>query len=165
MDTKEVRELFERIKSFYNMFVYDDKKILEWHKFLKDYDCEEVNKELDKYINNGYDNPPLVYHLNRNLSKIETQEESSWITECEYCKQRFTIYNNDMREYEKHHRKCQKIDFIDRMSMRYRGVHVASVKYYEMNDEELESAYRKIMNFYLQNRDKEQKLIKDFPNE
>ncbi len=166
MDTKEVRELFERIKSFYNMFIYDDKKILEWHKFLKDYDPNEVNNALDNYISNSYDNPPLVYHLVRGLVKIETKEESSWITECDICKQKFKIINNDMTEYEKHFRKCSKIDFIDRMCVKFRGHHVATAKYYEMSDTDLDIAYHKIMNFYLQNKDKDEKeFFKDFPEE
>lgn len=166
MNAREIKDLFDRIKSHYTMFTYDDKKIQEWYRFLKDYDNDEVNKELDKYIGYGYDNPPLVHHLNRNLTKKETNEENSWITECEYCKQRFTIYNNDMREYEKHHRKCSKIDFIDRMCVRFRGHHVATAKYYEMSDSELDSAYHQIMNFYLQNKDKDEKeFLKDFPDE
>ena len=166
MNTKEVKELFERIKSFYNMFVYDDKKILEWHKFLKDYDCGEVNNAFDNYVNNSYDNPPLVYHLARGLNKIETPEENSWITCCDICGERITIYNNDMTDYEKHFRKCSKIDFIDRMSMKFKKRNVAKCKYYEMSDSDLDIAYHKIMNFYLQNKDKDEKeFFKDFPDE
>ena len=166
MNKQEIAKLFSRIKSHYNTFTTGDEKIEEWYKFLKDYDCEEVNKELDKYIGYGYDNPPLVHHLNRNLSKKETLEENSWITECDICKERITIYNNDMTEYEKHFRKCSKIDFIDRMCVKFRGHHVATAKYYEMSDSELDSAYHQIMNFYLQNKDKDEKeFLKDFPAE
>ena len=166
MNKQEIAKLFNRIKSHYNTFTTGDEKIEEWYKFLKDYDCEEVNNELDKYISNGYDNPPLVHHLNRNLIKKETLEENSWITCCDICGERITIYGNDMEDYEKHWRKCSKIDFIDRMCVRFKGHHVAKVKYYEMNDDELGTAYRKIMNFYLQNKDKDEKeFFKDFPDE
>lgn len=166
MNKQEIAKLFNRIKSHYNTFTTGDEKIEEWYKFLKDYDCKEVNNELDKYINNSYDNPPLVHHLNRNLSKIETKEESSWITCCDICGERIKIFGNDMTKYEKHWRKCSKIDFIDRMGVKFRGHHVAKAKYYEMSDTDLDIAYHKIMNFYLQNKDKDEKeFLKDFPDE
>lgn len=152
MNKKQINELFGRIKNHYNTFTISESKIEEWQKFLKDYDSKEVNNALDTYLTNDYDNPPLVYHLIRNLKKLETIEDNSWVTECDLCKQRFRIYNNDMSEYEKHFRKCSKIDFIDRMSVKFRGKHVALSKYYEMNDDELNSVYRKIMDFYLKNR-------------
>jgi len=69
-----------------------------------------------------------------------------------------------MSEYDKHYRKCQKIDFINRMSQKYKGVPAAIVKYYEMSDDELDRAYRKIMDFYVQHREKPE-LFKKIPNE
>lgn len=157
MNKQEISKLFNRIKNHYNTFTTGDEKIEEWYKFLKDYDSKEINKSLDNYLTNSYDNPPLVYHLTKGLSKIETPEESSWITECDICKQRIKIYNNDMREYEKHFRRCSKIDFIDTISMKFRNKHISSVKYYEMSDTELDSVYHQIMNFYLQNKDNKDK--------
>lgn len=153
MNAREIKDLFDRIKSHYTMFTYDDKKIQEWYRFLKDYDNDEVNEQFNKYLTNSYDNPPQVHHLIKNLSK-KNEEDDIWITECDICKQRFKIVNNDMYEYEKHHRKCSKIDFIDRMSMRYKKKHIASVVYYEMSDEELDNAYREIMDYYMSNKDK-----------
>ena len=67
MNYADVKELFERIKSYYNMFVYDDKKTNEWYKFLKDYDTTEVNNNLDKYVRESNEQPPLVYALIKGL--------------------------------------------------------------------------------------------------
>ena len=165
MNKKEISGLFKRIKNHYDVFSVSEDKIEEWYRFLKDYDAEDVYKSLDNYLSNDYDNPPLVYHLTRGLRKVEVPEESCWITECDICKKRITIYNNDMTDYEKHRRRCAKIDFIDTMSKRLRGEGVAICKYYEMSDDELEKAYRKIMNYYLQTRDEEKPAYKPIPDE
>ena len=162
MDIKKVKELFERIKRYYNMFVYDDSKIQEWHKFLKDYDPTEVNGNLDKYVSESHEQPPLVYALISGLQKTEQEPEKIYLMKCEYCGHPMYV-GNDMTDFLAHERECMKIDFIDRMSVKFRGKHVATVKYYEMSKEELNRAYHQIMNYYLQNKDKEQKLWKEFP--
>lgn len=164
MNTKEVKELFERIKSFYNMFVYDDKKILEWHKFLREYEPIEVNNNLDKYVSESNEQPPLVYTLIKGLEKTEKEPEKVYLMKCEYCGAPMYV-GKDMTDFLAHERECMKIDFIDRMSVKFRGKHVAMAKYYEMSKEELDEAYHQIMNYYLKNKDSQQKVFKDFPDE
>ena len=68
-----------------------------------------------------------------------------------------------MSEFDKHYRKCQKIDFIDRIVFRYKGQHIASVKYYQMNDEELEENYQKTMKYYREHRDLKPSILKEMP--
>lgn len=164
MNKIEISNLFKRINNHYNMFTISEEKIEEWYKFLKDYDSDEVNKELDKYINYGYDNAPFLYQLNRGLTKIQTKEEKSWITCCDICGEKITIYGNDMEEYEIHFRKCSKIDFIDRMSKKYKGKGITWRTYYDMSDEDLDIAYHQIMNYWLQHRE-DNNLLKAIPNE
>ncbi len=50
------------------------------------------------------------------------------------------------------------------MCMRYKNNHIPITEYYEMDDEELDKRYRKIMDFYLQNRE-EKDLFKKMPDE
>lgn len=165
MNAREIKDLFDRIKSHYTMFTYDDKKIQEWYRFLKDYDNDEVNEQFNKYLTNSYDNPPLIFNLTKNLDPIKKEEiKDIWITECDICKQKFKIVNDDMREFEKHFRKCSKIDFIDRMSMRYKKRHIASVVYYEMSDDELNKAYRQTMDYYVAHSD-DTNIMKKMPSE
>ena len=71
MNYSDVKKLFGRIKSYYNMFTYDDNKANDWYKFLKSYDAREVNDNLDKYVSESNEQPPLVYALIRGLDKIE----------------------------------------------------------------------------------------------
>lgn len=166
MNKQEIAKLFNRIKNHYNTFTTGDEKIEEWHRFLKDYDVNEINDAFDEYISYGYENPPIMFSLTKRLSKIQPKEEDYWITSCDICGERITIYGDDMADYEKHRRKCSKIDFIDRMSKKFRGAGVALSKYYEMSDIDLDVAYHKIMNFYLQNKDKDEKeFLKEMPQE
>ena len=46
MNTREIRELFEKIKMYYNVFTFNDEKIKEWYRILKDYDANDVEKKL-----------------------------------------------------------------------------------------------------------------------
>ena len=55
-----------------------------------------------------------------------------------------------MTEFNKHYRKCQKIDFIDRMTFKKCQRHIPMVEFYNKADEDLESAYRKAMNYYIE---------------
>ena len=154
MNIREVKELFERIKRHYNVFTYDDGKIQEWYKFLKDYSSEDVNKRFDEYLSYGYDQPPYCMSLTKNIEKIKrNNEDDSWITECDICKKRITIYNNDMTDYEIHRRKCSKIDFIDRMSKKYKEKGITWRTYYDMSDTDLDIEYHRAMNFWLQNKE------------
>lgn len=164
MRENQIIDLFKKIKIHYNTFVYDTDKVKEWHRFLKDYDSDDVNNNLDNYITTGYENPPLVYSLIKGIAKIEAPQEKEWVTRCDICGTEIRIYGDDMSDFDKHYRKCQKIDFINRMSNKYRGINVALAKYYEMSNEELDKAYRKIMDFYVQHRE-ETDLLKQFPEE
>jgi hypothetical protein len=127
------------------MFSYDDAKILEWHKFLKEYSAKEVGNNFDKYILEYHDRPPLFYELTRNLEKITPTEEKEVYIGCELCGKRILV-GNDWREFEEHHRRCAKIDFIDRQSKEIRGEGIDKQHFREMSDEELDKKYYKIMN-------------------
>lgn len=164
MKTDEIIKLFDRIKMHYTMFTYNDEKVKEWHKFLKDYSNEDVNRRLDEYLSYGYEQPPFCMALTKGIEKIKkSDEDDSWVTECDICKEKIRIYGNDMSEFDKHYRKCQKIDFIDRIVFRYKGQHIAIVKYYQMSDEELEDNYQRTMKYYREHRDSKPSTLKQMP--
>lgn len=153
MTRNEFTTLFKKLQSEFSDFSVDYD---EWYRVLSNYSYSDVLNNLKNYRGNT---PPIYLTLIKGLKKEE--KINDWITECDICKQKIKIYNNDMREYEKHFRKCSKIDFIDRMCMKFQDHHVVTSKYYEMSDIDLDIAYHKIMNFYLQNKDKKENEIKD----
>ena len=148
MNKQEIALLFNRIKNHYNTFTTNDEKIQEWYRFLKDYSATDVNRRLDEYLKCEYDQPPLCMSLTRGIEKIKRDTKNSWTTCCDICKEHITIYENDMTDYETHRRRCSKIDFINDMSLRIKHEPINKQKYYEMTDEELERAYRPVMDYY-----------------
>ena len=144
MNKKEILELFNRIKNHYNIFTYDDAKIIEWQKFLKEYDAKEVSSNFDKYILEYHDRPPLFYELTRGLEKITPIEEKEVYIGCDLCGKRILV-GNDWEEFEVHHRRCSKIDFIDRQSKEIRGEGINKEHFRELSDKELDEKYNKIM--------------------
>ena len=58
-----------------------------------------------------------------------------------------------MTDYEIHRRKCSKIDFIDRMSKKYKEKGITWRTYYDMSDTDLDIEYHRAMNFWLQNKE------------
>lgn len=148
MKQNDVITLFERIKNHYNIFVYDDNKVKEWHRFLKDFNNSEVLDNLDKYILEYHDRPPLVFELTRGLEKNTTPEVKEQCIQCDLCKQ--LVYCYDWSEFDKHYRKCQKIDFIDRQSKAIRGYGITKAIYYNKSDEELDRDYRKVMDNWVE---------------
>ena len=146
MTVKDIKILFDRIKKHYNMFGYDDAKIAEWYKFLKDYDPKDIDNAFDKYLLDIHDNPPMVTSLTRGLEKMTDRvpEKPVYIA-CDLCGEKILI-GNDWNPFEVHRRKCSKIDFIDREAKRIRGEGIDKEHYKEMTDEELNTRYRKVMD-------------------
>lgn len=160
MTFEEVGKLFERIKHNYSIFAYNDGKLKEWHKVLKNFDSKEVNNNFDNYIENN-EQPPIIFSLIRGLQKIEQdQEDKIDYMKCEYCGKLMMVINKNMEDFLTHERKCQKIDFINRMSEEYRNKKINKSIYYSMGEEELENNYRQIMNFYVSNRTEDVQIIK-----
>lgn len=145
MNAKEIKELFEKIKRHYNVFTYDDGKIQEWHRFLKDYRKEDILENFDRYLLEQHEQPPMVVSLNRGLHKEEQEEQLHYI-QCDLCGEKILVGNSNWEDFEKHHRKCEKIDFIDRQCKAIHGKGITKETYRAMSDEELEKNYRQYMN-------------------
>lgn len=145
MTRNEFNQIFTKIRNEYNDFEgdYDD-----WYGVLQEYSYQDILKKLNERMSTT---APIHINLVKGLKKEEKVED--WITECDLCKQKIVIHNNDMTEFDKHYRRCQKIDFIDRINFNYKQRHITMAVYYEMSDEELEENYRKTMNYYLEHRD------------
>lgn len=140
MTRNDFNTLFKTIQNDFSDFNADYD---EWYKMLCNYSYEDV---LKKYNNYKGTTPPIYSTLIKNLKEEEKIED--WITCCDICKKRITIHNNDMTDYEKHFRKCSKIDFIDRMSKRKHNKGIEKADYYNMQEDIFERIYRKAMEYY-----------------
>lgn len=135
MKVTELTKMFERIKKHYNTFGYDDGKVAEWHRFLKDYNNESILKNLDTYILEYHDRPPTMSELIRGADKEITEERKPVFIQCDICKKKILV-GDDWDVFETHHRRCSKIDFIHRR----RGINLTN-----KNDYEIDRAYRESM--------------------
>lgn len=149
MKENEIIKLFDKIKMHYNTFVYDTDKVKEWHRFLKEYDCKDVLDSFDKYVLEYHDRPPLVFELTRGLDRIEREPEKYVYIQCDLCKEKILV-GDDSTPFDKHYRKCQKIDFIDRQAKEIRGYGITKSIYYNKSDEELDKDYRKVMDNWVE---------------
>lgn len=140
MTRDEFTKLFNYVRNEYSDFTGDYD---EWYRVLGEYSYEDVIKKIKERSSTT---APIHSYLIKGLKKEEKIED--WITECDICKQRITIHNNDMTDYEKHRRRCSKIDFINDMSLRIKHEPINKQKYYAMSEEELERAYRPVMEYY-----------------
>ena len=155
----------DKIKSIYNTFTNSEEKINEWYRFLKDYNASDVFKNYEEYVVNN-EQPPIIHSLIRGLSKVKKEGAPAKYVkmQCDICRELILVGPDDWEVFETHHRKCSKIDFIDRQSQKLRGEPIDKEKYYALSDEELDSIYRKVMDMYLKTRDNAS-FIKRIPNE
>lgn len=78
--------------------------------------------------------------------KPENYKEVS--IQCDLCKEAIPFTTWD--DFDKHYRRCQKIDFIDRQAKELKGAGIDKEFYYNMGTEELDNRYRKIMDNWKQ---------------
>lgn len=140
MIKKEFDTLIKRIRDMYSSFNVDED---EWFKVLGEYSYDDVSNNLQNY---SKDIPPLYTHLIKGLKK-EIKQAPLHI-QCDLCGE-LVLVDDDWGVYEKHHRKCEKIDFIDRQSKRINKTGITKSIYYKMSDEELEKNYRPYMNRWI----------------
>lgn len=164
MNKRETINLMERIKNIYSMFSYDENKLNEWYRFLKNYTNESVLENYDKYVLEGLERPPLVAELIRNADKVNEEAKPPVYIQCDICRKKLLIGEDDWDIFEKHHRKCSKIDFIDRQTQKTLGEVINKDEYYAMSDDELDSIYRKVMDTYMRMKNSTS-FLKRIPDE
>lgn len=130
MKKQEYKQLLISIRGIFPNFRGDED--------LLNYKYEEVKANFLKHNSNEeitYDD--LVEGL-----RYENEKEA--IMQCDLCGEK--IPYTTWEDFEKHHRKCEKIDFIDRQCKAIHGKGITKEKYRAMSDEELEKNYRPYMN-------------------
>lgn len=132
MQRIELNNLTRTIQSVYSDYIEDER--------LLDYDFNEVKKN---YLHHkGIETPTydlLIKGLNQVAPNILT-------VKCEYCGESIKYLN--WETYDKHWRRCSKIDFINRQAKELKGEGIDYSIYRSMSDEELNQRYRKIMDYY-----------------
>lgn len=137
MTKTEFDTLLKKIRDIYPDFKVDE---VEWWEHLKEYSYQDVYKNV---LHHSGTNAPLYADLKKGLKKEEKKKD--WLLKCPVC-DKWLKYDGNWEEYDKHWRRCQKIDFINNQSKELRGEEIDIERYRNMSDEELDRRYRKIMD-------------------
>lgn len=135
MTKKELLELTKAIRGIYPSFKgYDD---------LSNFKYEEVYRNFQ--LHSGLEEPTYE----ELIEGLRYEDEKDIWMQCDLCKEK--IYYTTWEEFDKHHRKCEKIDFIDRQAKELKGEGINKEHFRMLPDNELEEKYRKWMDNYLRN--------------
>lgn len=137
MIRREYDTLLKKIQSIYPTFSVDEE---EWWNIFNKYSYKEVCENLENY---DEDRPPLYMNLVKGL-KEEVKRKPAYI-QCDICKEKILVAD-DWDVFEEHHRRCSKIDFIDRECKRIKGEGIDYSFYKFMSEDDLNQRYRKIMD-------------------
>ena len=145
MTIEETKQIVDKIKihrpSFGGQFDKSglDKLKLEWFRILEPYDYDDVNKKLDEYFKNGdnFGKYPDVYYLIKYLTKHEDKLKSGVIyVRCQICKNLYSL-----TEYNEHFEKCNSIDYLCSMSLKYFNKKLNREKLENANKTEFDKYY------------------------
>lgn len=143
MTRDEVKKLMNRIKNNYPTFVYDDYKLTEWCKELKDYDETDVHNKLEEHMRNENfgRQEPKVYFLTKYLQKVGVKDDTQdMFVYCSLCRKLIRV-----KGYRKHYDRCSSIEYISKQVLKYKGQVIDKKKYYAMSDESFEQMYNKFL--------------------
>ena len=144
MEKKETINFMQRIKSHYQEFVIDDFKIEEWHKELKKYDYEDVNKKLEEHLSSETfgEQIPKLYFLTKYLIPTEDKGKIRHYTVvCQLCGKEVAD-----TEFDDHFIRCSAAQAIVRDLRKYFNLTVDYQQLMSMSSQRFEEVYVKYLN-------------------
>lgn len=129
MTKKEYDTLLRNIRGIYPSFRGDE--------VLLNYKYSEVYKNFANY---GGTETPTYDDL---LDGLNYESEKDVWMQCDLCKEK--IHYTTWDDFDRHHRRCEKIDFINRQAKELGGRGIDYNYYRTMSDRELDERYNKIM--------------------
>lgn len=149
MNKAEVRNLLKKIQSNYPSFLMSEDKLEEWHKELKDYDCEDVLNRVDEHFRSEKygRQEPRVYFLTKGLVKTKNKAKRKGIKiRCNICGE--VVLLND---FDKHFDRCSSVKYLNDQNLKYFGKEIDREKYMQMDDNEFSYKYNKFCEYVLEN--------------
>lgn len=156
MNKAEVRNLLKKIQSNYSAFLMSEDKLEEWHKELKDYDCEDVLNRVDEHLRSEKygRQEPRVYLLTKGLVKTENKAKREGIKiRCSICGE--SVLLND---FDKHFDRCSSVKYLNDQNKKYFGKEIDKDKYMNMDDREFNYKYDKFCEYVLQNTNNKKEI-------
>lgn len=149
MTKNETKTLLNKIKGYYNNQFFIDEYVIEaWYETMKDYEIEDTEEHIQKYIKDNPDIPPKPHTFKKGLltkqEKIQLKN-AKHIVECNLCHRWMPL-----PQYDDHYEKCLDIEYL---------VSIAHSKEENITREDLENCKQEIINKLLNKyKPTEQKL-------
>ena len=142
MEKLETQKILNKITIFRQSFLIRKDTIDEWHKILKPYRYEDVDKKLDDYFkeSNNFGQYPDAYYLTRYLrTEEELTNNQDIYSRCSLCG-KIINYN----EYKDHFNRCSDIDYIKKCGKEHLHKKFDENKLWEMNNTTFNELYWKV---------------------
>lgn len=149
MNKAEVRNLLKKIQSNYPSFLMSEDKLEEWHKELKDYDCEDVLNRVDEHFRSEKygRQEPRVYLLTKGLVKTKNKAKRKGIKiRCNICCEVVLL-----NEFDNHFDRCSSVKYLNDQNKKYFDKEIDKEKYMNMSDKEFNYKYDKFCEYILEN--------------
>ena len=156
MNKAEVRNLLKKIQSNYPSFLVSEDKLEEWHKELKDYDCEDVLNKVDEHLRSEKygRQEPRVYLLTKGLVKTKNKAKRKGIKiRCNICGEVVLL-----NEFDNHFDRCSSVKYLNDQNLKYFGKEIDKEKYMNMNDKEFDYKYDKFCEYVLTNSNNDEEI-------
>lgn len=157
MTIEQTRDFMERIKQHYQEFTIDNPRIEEWHRELRKYAYDDVDKKLDEHLKSeqfGNQIPKLFFltkYLTPEKDKIKNKGESL-LVRCTICG-KIVKYTN----FQNHIDRCNSVDYLNIQSKRLFDKEIDKDKYRNMSDEDFDKVYNRVLEKILEiSKDKDE---------
>lgn len=111
MTKGEINKLLNTIKGYYNsQFFIDEFVTKAWIEELKDYEYDDCEKHLKKYLKENPDYAPKPHTFTKGLLTREERqklENEKYFVECNLCHKWM-----GMNEYNEHYGRCLDIEYL-----------------------------------------------------
>lgn len=152
MEKNEVNKIIQEINTIYYGKLLrdrtdDDVKNLSnsWYDILKDYNYEDVKKNLDNYAKKDeYNNVPQCYLLTKGLipnsKKIDTSKGTFY---CQFCKKPCHSYNKLIE----HEDRCRSINYVIDQTKRFGGRNINRAELWNMPQDDFKIKYINLLHY------------------
>ncbi len=146
MTIDETKKIIKKIKTFRPYFQTGNSTReeisfgKEWHKVFEEYNFSDVEKRLDKFLNNpdNYGKIPEAHYLVNTLTKITSKKDNlkGVTVMCPKCRKELSL-----DEFDTHFGRCSSVDYICKKSEKYFNQILSKEKLFALSDEEFEKKY------------------------
>ena len=140
MTKEQSIKIVDRVKTNRQNFSINESVYQEWYRVLQNYDFEDVDNSLTKYLGEEYNDGkyPTAYELTRHLTKCIEIIRVDYEMNCPICN-RLMLRS----QFDKHFDRCSSVDYIYRNYKKYFNKEIDKGALWKLSDVEFGQRYWK----------------------